>query len=305
MDNSMLQKIKDSLASSKQIAIAVGNTLTIDEMAAALALRLALSEKMQKNVTIASAVEPTVELSSLVGINHVRSNLGGASGDLVVSFPYKTGEIEKVSYTLEDGFLNIVVKAGTNGLTFSEKDIRYNKGTSAPHLLFVIGSSRLSDLGSLFDPEHLKDTTVINIDNKSENQGYGDYVLVSPLSSSVSELVADFILSLGVDVDIDMAQNLLDGIIHATENFQHPKTSHLAFEIASVLMKKGAARAKRQQEKPQTRPDLSSLLRQDRPDTTRQPLQTTNPAATNPVSPTRKPPADWLTPKVYQGSTKV
>src|SRR3989344_8615795 len=162
MDNTTLQKIKNSLATSERIAIVVGQTLTIDEMAAALSLHLTLTDKMQKNTTIASVLEPTVEFSNLVGINHVQSNLGKASGDLVVSFPYKAGEIEKVSYTLEGGFLNIVVKAGASGLTFSEKDIRYNKGTDAPHLLFIIGTPRISDLGHLFDPEQLKDTLVVN-----------------------------------------------------------------------------------------------------------------------------------------------
>lgn len=302
MDSAMFQKIKNSLATSERIAIAVGQTLTLDEMAAALSLHLILTEKMQKNSTIASSIEPTVELSNLVGINHVRSNLGGTSGDLVVSFPYKTGEIEKVSYTLEGGFLNIVVKAGANGLTFSEKDIRYDKGADAPHLLFIIGTPRISDLGHLFNPEHLKDTLVVNIDNKSENQGFGDFVLVSPLSSSVSELVAHLIVSLGVDIDIDAAQNLLDGITHATDNFQHPKTSHLAFEMASVLMKRGAVRTKQRQDKPHVRPDLSSLLRQS--NTMRQPIPQTHPTSPPPIS-SGKPPADWLTPKVYQGSTKV
>ncbi|MBI2034342.1 MAG: hypothetical protein HYT11_01275 [Candidatus Levybacteria bacterium] len=302
MDIAMLEKIKNSLATSERIAIAVGHALTLDEMAAALSLHLTLTDKMKKNVSIASSIEPTVELSNLVGINHVRSSLGGTSGDLVVSFPYKTGEIEKVSYTLENGFLNIVVKAGPDGLTFSEKDIRYNKGADAPHLLFIIGTPRVSDLGHLFDPEQLKDTLVVNIDNKSDNQGFGDFILVSPLSSSVSELVAHFIISLGVDIDIDIAQNLLDGIIHATENFQNPKTSHLAFEMASVLIKKGAVRTKKQPDKPHTRPDLSSLLRQS--NTMRQSVPQNNPASPSPI-PSRKPPADWLTPKVYQGSTKV
>ena len=299
MDNVTLQKIKDSLATSERIAIAIGQVLTLDEMAAALSLHLTLTEKMQKNVTTASPTEPTVEFSNIVGINHVRSNLGGASGDLVVSFPYKAGEIEKVSYTLEGGYLNIVVKAGADGLTFSEKDIRYNKAADAPNLLFVIGTPRVSDLGHLFDPERLKDTIVVNIDNKSDNQGFGDFVLVSPLSSSVSELVTHFILSLGVDIDIDVAQNLLDGITHATENFQHPKTSHTAFEMASILMKKGAVRAGRQSTKPQIRPDISSLLKRS------DPLRQSTPQDRPTPIPSRKPPSDWLTPKVYQGSTKV
>ena len=67
-----------------------------------------------------------MEVSSLVGIDKVKKSFnGGANGDLTVTFPYKEGEIEKISYTLEEGKLNILVKAGENGLSFNEKDVEF------------------------------------------------------------------------------------------------------------------------------------------------------------------------------------
>jgi hypothetical protein len=74
---------------------------------------------------------PLVEVSSLVGIDEVKTTLGEASGDLVVSFPYREGEIEKVSYTRDDNFLNIVVKAGEKGLNFDEKDVKFTRGLNS------------------------------------------------------------------------------------------------------------------------------------------------------------------------------
>ena len=50
------------------------------------------------------------------------------------------------------------------------------------------------------------------------------------------------ILTLGIKLDVDIAQNLLSGIAQATENFQHPKTSVTAFETAATLMRLGAVR---------------------------------------------------------------
>ena len=61
----------------------------------------------------------------------------------------------------------------------------------------------------------------------------------------MSEQVADLLLSLGYDFDADTAQNLLNGISAATNNFQSPATSYLAFEIAAILLRKGAKRAPR------------------------------------------------------------
>jgi hypothetical protein len=241
MDNQTLQRVRDLLATEGQIGIVVGKNPTIDEMGAGLALYLSLLTAGKK-VTIASATEPIVEISNLVGIDEVKTSLGGDSGDLVVSFPYKEGEIEKVSYTLDDKYLNIVVKAGTVGLSFEEKDVRFQRAGSLPTVVFMVGVPRLTDLGNLFDPNALKDTTMVNIDNKSDNQGYGDVVLVSPRFSSVSEQVAQLLTSLNLEIDIDIAQNLLSGILYATDNFQKPETSYIAFELAGRLMEKGARR---------------------------------------------------------------
>lgn len=241
MDNNSLQKIKDIISRADHIAIGVGKNPTIDEMGAALAFTLAL-EGINKRVTVVCPTDPIVEISNLVGIDKVRNSLVGDGGDLVVSFPYKEGEIEKVSYTIDNDFLNIVVTAGEKGLSFNERDVKYTRGGGAPSVFIIVGTPRLSDLEGLFNPEALKDTTIINIDNKADNQGFGDLVLVSPKFSSVSEQVADLVLALGYDIDVDASQNLLSGISYATGNFQDPKTSYLAFEIASILMKKGALR---------------------------------------------------------------
>jgi hypothetical protein len=241
MDNQAASRVKDLLAKNDKIAIVVGQNPSLDQMAGALSLSLAL-QRTGKTVAVASPSEPIVANSSLVGIDKVKTVLAGDGGDLIVSFPYKEGEIEKVSYTLENGYLNIVVKAAEEGLSFEQQDVIFKRSGGMPSLLFVVGTARLSDLGALFDAEALKNTTVINIDNKSDNQGFGDVVLVSQQASSVSELVANLLTSLQLDIDQDMAQNLMSGLADATNNFQNSNTSFLAFEMAAVAMKKGARR---------------------------------------------------------------
>lgn len=255
MDNSTLQKIKDLIDKNDRIGIAVGKNPTIDSMAAALSLSLGLLD-YGKQAAVASASQPLVEHSSLVGIDKVKSNFdGSATGDLVVSFPYREGEIEKVSYTIEGGYLNIVVKAGEAGLTFSESDVKFRQGGGgAPSLLFIIGTPHLSDLGRLFDTEALKNTTIVNIDNKPENQGYGDVPAVMMNSASVSELIANLLYYLGIDPSVDVAQNVLNGINDGSSNMQDPRVSYTTFELVANLMKKGAARAQAPQQPPMPRP---------------------------------------------------
>jgi len=296
MDNTLVQKIKDILDKNDKIGIAVGKNPDVDEMGASLALYLSL-RNVGKSASIASPTEPIVEVSSLVGIDQVKTSFDSVgSGDLTVSFPYKEGEIEKISYTLEDGFLNILVKAGKFGLSFNEKEILYKRGGVAAGMVFIIGTPRLSDLGKLFDLEALKDTKIINIDNKSDNQGYGDIVLVSTNFSSVSEQVASLILSLGLRMDLDIAQNLLLGIDSGTDSFQNPNTTQLAFEMASILMKKGAVRRKTLAARPAGTEDQDSYSF-----FSPAPRQVKKDGKTEDTN----PPSDWLAPKIYKGSTTL
>src|SRR3989338_4521442 len=134
MDNLTFSKIKEAIEKYYNIAIATRRDPSVDEMAAALSLYLSI-KNLGKNLTISSPSQPLVAVSSLVGIDEVKTTLGPEGGDLVVSFPYKEGEIEKVSYTRDDNFLNIVVKAGENGLNFDEQDVKYTRGGASPELL--------------------------------------------------------------------------------------------------------------------------------------------------------------------------
>ena len=194
------------------------------------------------------------------------------------------------------------------------------------------------------DEQTLRDVTVINIDNKANNQGYGDIVLVSPEASSVSEHVGDIALTLGFSLEQDSAQNLLNGIMTETRNFQDPKTSSLAFEIASFLMKRGARRL---DQAPQPRPhaipaprptaapnnQAAHAQQQDnyptppmprpapaaqpaprpqpvpaprpQPAAQPQPVPQPAPAPQQDAQEDDAPPLDWLTPKVYKGSSDV
>lgn len=294
MDKLSYKRVAEFLGKSQNIGIVTPKDPSMDEMASALSLYLSLSDT-GKNVAIATPSEPLVEVSTLVGIDKVKTKLNYQAGDLVVSFPYKEGEIEKVSYTLEDGALNIQVKAGEAGLSFDERDVKFIRPQAAPELLFAVGADKVTDLGQLFDPQDLKDTTVINIDNNPQNSGFGDIVLVYPKASSISEIVADFIFSEGLNMDQDISQNLLWGISSATRNFQDPGTTGLAFEMAGVLMRNGAQRE-----------PLGALrtaftgqearARQSQPIPVQSEELPQGEQAKN-------PPEDWLAPKIYKGST--
>lgn len=296
MDNTTFQRIKDLIMQHTAIGVAVKPNPSLDDMAGGLGMFLVLKQ-MGKQAVISCPTDPVVGISNLVGVDKVQKSLGtgaggAANGDLTVSFPYKEGEIEKVSYTLENGQLNIVVKAGQNGMSFKENDVKFQRsggGGAMPTLVFTIGVSSLNDIASIFNKAEAPNTTIVNIDNKPTNEGFGDVVVVSPKFSSVSEQVADFLTLLEpqIELDKDTSQNLFDGINYSTKDFTAPNTSYLAFEMAGILMKKGATRGGKQAAQVPSGQPVSQYF----PPIPNSPLQQQAPVAQpmQPVQPVQQP----------------
>ncbi len=337
-----IQRLREIFDRESSFAIVVGQEYTIDEMGASLSLYLTLSS-LGKDVSVISSKQPLVEVSNLVGIDRVRTGYESKNGDLVVSFPYQGDEIGKVSYTLEAGFLNIIVKPKENALSFGEKDVLFRRSGDVPRVLIAVGVKRLSELSSIFNIESLKDTTIINIDKAGSNEGFGDIVMIGQSASSVSEQVANVMLALAYPIDPDSAQNLLSGIVYATSDFQSSITSSLAFEMAGILLRSGAIRegvasSPRQVRRPVSpvapvapvvqpisqpvnnfvddvmpNPSLQQVVsqRQARSSATQSratqaPFPSTS--AQNEFPSEQKKddaPPDWLAPKIYKGSTNV
>ncbi len=293
-----IQRLREIFERDGSFAIVVGSSYTIDEMGGALSIYLALISR-GKDVTIISSKQPLVEVSNLVGIDRVKSSFESKSGDLVVSFPYQQDEIGKVSYTLEGGFLNIIVKPKDNSLSFGEKDVMFKRSGEAPLVLIAVGVKRLSELSSLFNIEALKDTTIVNIDKAGANEGFGDIVIMGQGASSVSEQVANILLTLTYPMDPDISQNLMSGIVESTQDFQSARTSSLAFEMAGILLRNGAIRE-----------GVRSTQAQR---IVTQPINTPRPQPVSPLPIREFPreqkkdeaPPDWLAPKIYKGSTNV
>jgi hypothetical protein len=331
-----IQRLRDIFDKNANFAIIVGSNYGIDEMASALSLYLTLYTQ-GKDVSVVSAQPPLVEVSNLVGIDRVRQSFESASGDLIVSFPYQGDEIGKVSYTLEAGFLNIIVKPKEGALSFGERDVVFKRSGGVPQVLITVGVERMSEISTYFNIDSLRETTIVNIDKGGTNEGFGDVVIIGQNASSISEQIANIILTLAYPLDPDVSQNLMSGIVQATQDFQDPRTSSLAFEMAGILLRNGAIResmgAYPQTNQRYTPSDFgvgmgtATAPRAQAPAPQSYPQPAPAPAAApvrQPQSPVRNTrnfakeqknddlppdspdaPPDWLSPKIYKGSTNV
>lgn len=225
MNNQDIDRVSDLIAKAQKIAIVLGDNPSVDEAAAGLAFYLSLT-KAGRKVQITSSTAPTVELGNLVGIDKLKqftSGTGATGHGFVISLPYQQGAIEKISYDIIGERINLTVVPGPSGLGFTTDDITYNTPSQNVDVTFAIGvpAQRNSEQGD-----------GMTIDES-----------LDPASSSLSEIVTNLLLDLNLPLDIDIAQNLLSGIVDKTDNFQSKNASSSAFETAALLMQKGARRS--------------------------------------------------------------
>lgn len=252
--------LRQLLDENNEIGIIIGESHSLDKLAGALSFYLGLNA-LQKNVQIISKRDPIVEHSNLVGVDRIKRSFDGVINTLTISVPYVEGEVEKVSYNIENDKLNVNLVSTAKGITFNESAVKFIKKGSSPLLIFAIG---------IPNPQSISDVTtvdasmkVINIDNNPSNQLYGDIVLSDPSFSSISEIIAKVFEYMNIPVDIDSAQNLMDGLINATNNFTASNTSAYAFETAGFLLKNGARRKAQMQQVQQRGDDRRQQGRQN------------------------------------------
>jgi phosphoesterase RecJ-like protein len=114
-------------------------------------------------------------------------------------------------------------------------------------LVIVIGSPDKEHLGKVYEenPDIFYEIPIVNIDNHSDNELFGQVNLVDITASSSAELVAE-ILERGTlgELSPTVTESLLAGIVSATESFQKKNTTPKCLQIASRLMDRGADQQK-------------------------------------------------------------
>lgn len=245
-----LNQLKLTLDKAQSVMVVVPDNASADHFAAALGLYLGLL-KLGKSASVLSSNKPNQEYD-LVGMESIKTSLDGRN--LVISFPYDGGSIEKVSYTEEVGRLNIVIEPTGKELKFSKEDVRFSNGGNNVDVIFTLGVSKLEDIGKLYTEQsalfgQIKDSlptggaSIINIDNGQANTSFGQVNIVNPKLPTVSEIIVLILKNLNVVMDKDIATNLYRGLQLGTNDFSSERVSALTFEAAALTMRSGAGRS--------------------------------------------------------------
>ncbi|KKS64900.1 MAG: hypothetical protein UV34_C0029G0003 [Parcubacteria group bacterium GW2011_GWB1_42_6] len=249
---SPLQQSIDLIQKNENILIVLPQGINGDSVGSALAMHSAL-KKMGKKSEIVCQEKTPERLLFLPGANEIKEDIFPLR-DFIISIDTSKGKILKLRYENENNNLRIFLSSRDK---IEEKSIKLEPGPYRYGLIIAIDSPDLESLGRIFETnaELFFSHSVLNIDCKSGNEYFGEVNLVEPTAAACSQIVFDLIQAIDPNlIDESAATCLLAGLIAKTRSFQNSKTSPQVFNLASILITKGADQEKINKNLYKTRP---------------------------------------------------
>lgn len=307
MENSLLSLID----AASSVLVVLPNKPYFDQVAAGLSFYLSIIGR--KDVSIYSPSPMMVGFSRLIGVDKISQELG--KKNLTIRFTnYEASNIDKVGYDIEGGEFKLTVtpKIGFNSPQ-KEQIITDYSGTSADLVVLIGGATELH-FPVLTNPD-IAGAKVAHIGNRAL-ETKGEILSFAKPAATASELVARLIKDSGLNMDSDVATNLVMGIEDGSSNFSGSEVTPDTFEIFAYLLRNGGQRIPKVKLSPANFPAGAIPTRPYN-----QPVANENPAV-QPVTPVAQvetqvqkpageagvetpdvnPPDDWLQPKIFKGT---
>ncbi len=309
-----LARLHEIITKTTSGAIILPSNPSQDAIAAAASLYLGLV-KMGKNVSLVCAQSVS---SDLTASDKIQSNLVSGGDNLVVSFPYTDGAIDKVDYNIQGENFNLIITPRQGYPKMDPSQVKYSYTGGLLDFIIVVDSPTLNNLGSSYtdNQAQFQGREIINIDRHLTNSFFGTVNFVNKTASSVSELILSVLQGLRIEIDKDIATNLYAGISAATNNFTSYSVNADTFEHIATLLRMGAL--KKVVKKPDFSNPMNSFQPQMQKPVPQQPrfpqVQRNHPEIPNvkpieevekEVQPESQSPQDWLKPKIFKGSGLV
>jgi len=317
-----VEKLKESLGRTENILIVVGDSYSLDELAAALSLGLSL-EKAAKKVKLFSHKAPLVEEASLFGVSKLVN--AAASGKLIISIPEALESVDKVTHYLDGETLNIVVHPANPQVRLSPAKIKISTQEELPDLIILLNSSWNDFVNTLNtqDQKIYSDIPKFAVGRVSDESQ--EVTWISSLENAcISEIVTWTLAKLDLPIDSDCASNLFQGMQSATK-FLPPVATANTFAAASICLEKRPVLPKTpgaevnlenffsKQDLGQPSQDILSNIGKTFPQTgtslaqTKNLSQQTDDAKLDPSfdQQSSEVQSDWLAPKIFKSSQKT
>lgn len=245
MSLSPLEQFSDLVRKSERPIVFLPAYPDKDALASGLAL-VRFFLKLGKEATIAgdSLSSHLSELPFLAAPKNILETLSGTR-DFVLAFETTHNRILSMRSEQDGDSFRIFITPEKGSI--DPRDFSFIPGQIRYDAAFVLGSPDKERLGKIYEenPDIFYEIPVANVDNRPENEHFGQINLTDTTASSVSEILCDAALSIDKRlVDQELAEMFLAGIIAATESFQKKNTTPKALKTASLLIDAGADREK-------------------------------------------------------------
>lgn len=237
------KQIFNQIEKSKSILLIFPADGSGDAIAATLALFLFLKNS-GREVDMASSLilEKNNPLSFLPNFNEIKNNLNNLRR-FIVSLDISQAKVSQIKYTVENNLLNFIISPSEGW--FKAEDVKSRAGEFKYDLIIALGSPDLESLGKIYDQnvEFFYKTTIINIDQQSANEEYGQINFIDLNAVALSEIL--FYLFKNYKPELiteDLATCLLAGIINKTKNFKTANLTPRTLLTTSQLIDLGARR---------------------------------------------------------------
>ena len=238
--NTTLPRVSDIITKGASGIVVLPSNPSQDAIAGATALYLGLL-KLGKNVTIVCSSPIKSDMSAS---DKIQSSLSVGGDNLVVSFPYTDGAIDKIDYHIQGEKFNLVIapRPGFPKLNPSQVIYSYSGGTF--DFIITVDAPNLTAIGTLYteNQAQFQGKEIINIDRHLTNAFFGTVNFINKTSSSTCELIYKVLRQLDCEIDKDMSTNLYVGIAGATNTFTSYSVNAETFETIAALLKAGASK---------------------------------------------------------------
>lgn len=236
-----LTHLKELTQSAQSILVINPPNPTLDQAAAASALATGL-QTLGKQVLLLAPEIKAEALSALEQQPDFRSEMGNK--DLSISFAYRPEAIDKVSYHIDEQQQRfyLVIKPQKGQAPLDTTSVEYEYTGAEADLIFLVGVQSYESLGQLYEGyEQLFQTSTVVTLNSYEPE-FGTLKISAAELSGLSELTAQLLLALEVQVDEGNATNLLAAIEAKTDRLQSFSTTADTFQLVAELLRRGARR---------------------------------------------------------------
>lgn len=302
MDNSFSSLVE----SATSILVLLPTKPYFDQVAAGLSLYLSL--KVGKDVSIASTSPMLVGFNRLIGVDKIVGEIGNKN--LTIKFDgYDANNIEKVSYDIEQGEFKLTVVPKTGFVAPQKEQLDLSYAGVASDLVILIGGANDSHF-PILSSEDFAGAKVVHIGTRVLASNREVMSFAKP-GAATSELIANLIKESSLNMEPDIATNLIMGVEEGSNNFAGSDVTPETFETFAYLLRSGGQRLPKNRLSPAsfppgaipTQPFSKPIRGFQTPVPQPQELDAQDINGTQETEQDVNPPDDWLQPKIFKGAS--